>query len=85
MKARRCQTDILKTQIPAQANIPTKLSIIIDGKTKIFDDKNKFTQYLSTNPHTFSIEENIWKTPKQAGKLHPRKNKKVIFFQQSPK
>jgi hypothetical protein len=27
-----------------------KLSISIDGETKIFHDKNKFAQYLSTNP-----------------------------------
>jgi hypothetical protein len=29
---------------------PAKLSITIDGETKIFRDKTKFTQYLSTNP-----------------------------------
>jgi hypothetical protein len=29
---------------------PTKLSINIDGETKLFYDKTKFTQYLSTNP-----------------------------------
>ena len=29
---------------------PVKLSITIDGETKIFHDKTKFTQYLSTNP-----------------------------------
>jgi putative sterol carrier protein len=28
---------------------PAKLSIIIDGETKIFHDKTKFTQYISTN------------------------------------
>ena len=28
---------------------PAKLSITIGGETKIFHDKNKFTQYLSTN------------------------------------
>jgi hypothetical protein len=28
---------------------PTKLSITIDGETKVFHDKIKFTQYLSTN------------------------------------
>jgi hypothetical protein len=27
-----------------------KLSITIDGETKVFHDKAKFTQYLSTNP-----------------------------------
>jgi hypothetical protein len=35
----------------AQAKLyPAKLSITIDGETKIFHDKAKFTQYLSTNP-----------------------------------
>jgi hypothetical protein len=29
---------------------PAKLSITLHGETKIFHDKNKFTQYLSTNP-----------------------------------
>jgi hypothetical protein len=29
---------------------PAKLSIAIDGETKVFHDKIKFTQYLSTNP-----------------------------------
>jgi hypothetical protein len=29
---------------------PAKLSITIDGETKIFHDKTKFTQCLSTNP-----------------------------------
>jgi hypothetical protein len=29
---------------------PTKLSVTIDGETKVFHDKTKFTQYLSKNP-----------------------------------
>ena len=29
---------------------PAKLSITIDGETKVFHDKTKFTYYLSTNP-----------------------------------
>jgi hypothetical protein len=29
---------------------PAKLSITIDGETKVFHDKTKFTHYLSTNP-----------------------------------
>jgi hypothetical protein len=29
---------------------PAKLSITIDGEIKVFHDKTKFTQYLSTNP-----------------------------------
>jgi hypothetical protein len=29
---------------------PTKLSITLDGETKVFHDKTKFAQYLSMNP-----------------------------------
>jgi hypothetical protein len=29
---------------------PAKFSITIDGEPKLFYDKTKFTQYLSTNP-----------------------------------
>jgi hypothetical protein len=32
--------------MPARA----KLSIAIDGENKLFHDKTKFTQYLSSNP-----------------------------------
>jgi hypothetical protein len=41
--------------MPAQAKYPAKLSITIDGETKVFHDKTKFTQYLSTNPALQSI------------------------------
>jgi hypothetical protein len=34
----------------AQTSTPDKLSITIDGESKIFHDKTKFIQYLSTNP-----------------------------------
>ena len=36
--------------MPAQATIPAKLSITIEGETKVYHDKTKFTHYLSTNP-----------------------------------
>jgi len=45
----RYHTNPKRIQMPAQATIST-LSINIEGETKIFHDKNKFTQYLSTNP-----------------------------------
>jgi hypothetical protein len=35
--------------MPTQATIP-KLSIILEGETKVFHDRTKFTHYLSTNP-----------------------------------
>ena len=34
---------------------PAKLSITIVGETKVFYDKTKFTQYLSTNPRLKTI------------------------------
>ena len=34
----------------AQATKPKKLSITIDGETKVFHDKTKFTHCLSKNP-----------------------------------
>jgi hypothetical protein len=36
--------------MPAQTTIPEKLSVTIDGGNKIFHDKVKLKQYLSTNP-----------------------------------
>jgi hypothetical protein len=54
MKARRSQTDVTQTlrEHKCQPRIlyPVKLSITIEGETKVFHDKTKFTQYLSTNP-----------------------------------
>jgi hypothetical protein len=55
MKARRSWTDLTQTlrKHVCQPRIlyPAKLSITIDGENRIFHEKkNKFTQYLSTNP-----------------------------------
>jgi hypothetical protein len=41
LREQKCQPRLL---------YPVKLSISIDGETKIFHDKAKFTQYLSINP-----------------------------------
>jgi hypothetical protein len=54
----------------------TKLSINIDGKTKVFHDKTKFTQYLFTN---LALRRIITFKKVQEGKLRPRKCKKVIL------
>jgi hypothetical protein len=45
LREHKCQPRLFKTFIYS-----AKLSITIDGKNKIFHDKNKFTQYLSTHP-----------------------------------
>jgi len=54
MKARRSWKDVIETlrehKYQPRLLYPAKHSINIDGETKIFHDKTKFTQYLSTNP-----------------------------------
>ena len=54
MKARRAWTDVIQTlrEQKSQPRIlyPAKLSITLDGETKDFHDRTKFTYYLSRNP-----------------------------------
>jgi hypothetical protein len=54
MKSRRSLKDILQTlrehKCQPRLLYPTKLSITIDGETKVFHEKTKSTQYLSMNP-----------------------------------
>jgi hypothetical protein len=54
MKARRSWTDVIQTlrehKCQSRLLYPAKLSITIDGETKVFHDKTKFTHYLSKNP-----------------------------------
>ena len=54
MKAKRSWTDVIQTQREHKSQprlqYPAKLSITVDGETKEFHDKTKFTQYLSMNP-----------------------------------
>jgi hypothetical protein len=53
IKARRSWADIIQIlkEHKSQPRLlyPAKLSITMDEDTKIFHDKTKFTQYLSTN------------------------------------
>ena len=59
MKARRSWADIIQTlrehKCQPRLIYPANLSITIDGETKIFHGKTKFTQYLSINPALESI------------------------------
>ena len=52
MKATRSWTDVIQTirenMCQPRLLYPAKLSITIDGEIKVFHDKTKFTQYLST-------------------------------------
>jgi hypothetical protein len=55
MKARRSWTDVIQNLRENKCHeyrllYSAKLSFIIDGKTKVFHDKTKFTQYLSMDP-----------------------------------
>jgi hypothetical protein len=54
MKARISWADVIQTlrghKCQSRLLYPAKLSITIDGENKVFNDKTKFTQYLSTNP-----------------------------------
>ena len=54
MKSRRSWADVIQTLRDHKCHprllYPAKLSMTIDGENKIFHDKTKFTQYLSTNP-----------------------------------
>jgi hypothetical protein len=54
MKARRSWTDVIQTlrehKCQPRLLYPAKHLITIDRETKVFHDKIKSTQYLSTNP-----------------------------------
>lgn len=68
MKARRAWTDIMQTlrehRCQPRLLYPAKLSVLIDGENKIFNDKNKFQQYLQTNP---ALQKTL------EGKIQPKK------------
>jgi hypothetical protein len=68
MKARRSWTNVVQTLTKHKCQprllYPAKLSITIDGETKVFHNKTKFTYYLSINPAL----QRIIKTNKQKKK-----------------
>jgi hypothetical protein len=53
MNTRRSWVDVIQIlrehKCQPRLLYPDKLTITIDGKTKVFHDKTKFTKYLSTN------------------------------------
>jgi hypothetical protein len=59
IKARRSWADVIQTlkehKCQPRLQYSAKLSITIDGESKIFHDKAKFTQYLSINPDILRI------------------------------
>jgi hypothetical protein len=82
VKARRSWSDVIQTlrehKCQHRLLYPKKLSITIDGDTKVFYDKTKFTiSFHEPSPS----KDNKGKTPTQGGKPHPRESKKVILQQ----
>jgi hypothetical protein len=72
MKARRSWTDVIQTlrehKCQPKPLYLAKLTNTIDGETKIFHEKTKFTHYLSTNPAIQRIiteKKNKYKEKKQ--------------------
>jgi hypothetical protein len=68
--------------MPAQGTIPSKLSITLDGESKVFQDKTKFTHYLSTKP---ALQRIMTEKKNSTRKQCPRKSKKVILQQTQKK
>jgi hypothetical protein len=62
VKARSSWTDVIQTlrehKCQPRLLYPANLSITIDGETKVFQDKTKFTQYFSLNPALQSENSN---------------------------
>ena len=73
MKARRSWIDVLQTLrdhgCKPRLLYPAKLSFTIDGENKIFHDKNRFKQYISTNPALQKVLEGK-PQPKEANNTH---------------
>ena len=80
-KARRSWADVLQIlrehKCQPRLIYSAKLSITVDREIMVFHDKNKFTQYLSTNPALQRIIKG--KLKYKRGKLSLRKRKKLIF------
>ena len=87
MKTRRAYTDVIQTlrehKCQPRLLYPAKLSITVDGETKVFHDKIKFTQYLSTNPN---LQKKIdGKLQHKEGNTTPYKNQERNLLSRNPK
>jgi hypothetical protein len=75
MKARRAWTDVIQTLREHKCQLrllyQAKLSITLDGETKVFHNKTKFTLYLSTNP---SLQRLITETKQNKTKQSKDRN-----------
>ena len=73
MKARRSWIDVLQTLrdhgCKPRLLYPARLAFTIDGENKIFQDKNRFKQYVATNPALQKLLEGKPQT-KEANNIH---------------
>ena len=73
MKTRRSWIDVLQKRrdhgCKPRLLYPAKLSFTINGENKIFQDKNKFKQYVATNPALRKVIEGKSQT-KEANNIH---------------
>jgi hypothetical protein len=87
MKARRSWADVIQTLREHKCQLrllyPAKLSITIAGENKIFHDKTKFIQYLSTNAALQRIIDG--KHQHKEGNYTLENSKKIIFQQTQKK
>jgi hypothetical protein len=83
MKSRRSWAEVIQTlrehKCQSRLLYPAKLSITIGGETKVFQDKTKFSKYLSTNPALQRIKKG--KLQNKEGNYTLEKKKKRIFQQ----
>ena len=79
LKARRSWTDVMQTQrhhgCQSRLLYPAKLSISIDGENKIFHDKTRFKQYLSTNPALQKVLEGKFHRQQSLTPANPKQEK----------
>ena len=89
MKATSSWRDVIQTlredNYQPRLLYPAKLSITIDGETKVFHDKTKFTHYSPSKENkrkkNKTKQTNKQKKTIQGRKPCPRQRKKVIFQQ----
>ena len=65
----KCYADIKRTWMPAQTTIPRNTVDHHNGQNKIFHDRNRFNQYLATNPALHKVLEGKLR-PKEVGYLN---------------
>jgi len=88
LKAKKSWADVIQTvrehKCQSKLLYPAKLSINVDGEAKIFHDKTKFIQYLSTNPALQRII-NFKKNSNTRRETTPYRKQECNFLAMKPK